>query len=211
MSESTNPIPPGSTPGKAAAQPAPVREKTPLDLLVSDPKQLTPLMEFLTAMAARRGARGAAAEDAISTSFVRAFALENKGEGWDPKTCVRLHMLRILEGELTNERRRRKRKPTEGLGDRDAAPDDGYRMADDDEGPTLEDDAAIERERQRRGEELLALCKAESDAGLGWRMVTAARGGIGDHDELATHLGCTVDEVRAARKRLDRRIARIVA
>jgi len=180
----------------APSQPRVAPPRTALDDAVE--ADIENIMQFLAYVCGKRGVRDDTATEAIGRTFEVAFTRERAGQCWDPKVeVVALHLAGILvDTVLRSMRRTAKRKPTSPM-------EDEHDVAS--EAATAEESFGEHEEETSRAAEVRRVLAAETVAGLTLRILDALRAGIEGHENLAVHLKCTVAEVRAAYRRINRR------
>jgi DNA-directed RNA polymerase specialized sigma24 family protein len=175
------------------------RDKTALDRALEGDGYLR-LQRVLMAVASRRGLRGADGEDVVADTFRVAFQHERDGVHWDPAgTPAPNYLANILENVLRERRRKDKGKTkrTSGI-------EEGQDFAD--EAPAADAVMAASHELDLKATQLLEHLAKQTDVeGLTLRVVQAVRQGVSGHEALSVHLKCTLAEIRAAYKRIDRR------
>ena len=153
------------------------------------------LLDALLVRALRRTGNGADAEDVRGITLYRALKKEREGRGWPREVPLMVHLLVIMDGVLTERRRRWRRRPTAPIED---APEQH------DQAPGA-DHAYITMEEKCRASADLRQRLAEQSQGATPIAILDGWGeGIEGHSELADRIKCTVPEIRAALKRLQR-------
>jgi|ERR1019366_2430664 DNA-directed RNA polymerase specialized sigma24 family protein len=160
------------------------------------------VIDWLVLQIRRKGATVADAEEVIGTTLYRALMQARKGTGWVPGgKPLEKHLLEVAAGVMKDTRRRWRRKPSAPL---EAAPESSDRA------PTAEE-ALIENEEKRSATAKVRAALAEESKGLVPMAILDAWGeGIEGHSELAARIKCSVPDVRAALKRLERCAMRVV-
>lgn len=184
---------------------SPAQAKSALDRAIE--ADLPNLVAFLSWCAGRKGLRGADGEDVVAETFRTALSRERRlhagGDGggasrWDP-TVERLeyHLRRVLDGVVANRGRSRRRSR---IVNEHELPDAAS------EAPSAEA-ALIARQQEDEDARIVAEeLTAQTHEGLTVPLLEAMRRGVEGHDKLADELKCTVPKVRAAIKRIRRRI-----
>jgi DNA-directed RNA polymerase specialized sigma24 family protein len=154
------------------------------------------LLDELLVRALRRTGNAADAEDVRAITLYRAFRKEREGQGWPrDKVPLMVHLLVIMDGVLTERRRRWRRKPTAPIED---APEQH------DEAPRADHAYITMEEKCRASAKLREKLADDSQGAMPIAILDGWGQGIEGHSELADRIKCTVPEIRAAIKRLQR-------
>jgi DNA-directed RNA polymerase specialized sigma24 family protein len=170
-------------------------ERTPLErALQSDPD----LSETLFEWARARTRHKEDAEDVVGTTLRRALQRERTAQRWDPggEVTALAYLAAIQSGVLSDRRRLARRRPSTPVEDPDAA-----------QSTTLDPEQVLlergqEEERRRITAELCEKLAAETNGKIPLAMMDAAEQGIQGHARLAEHIGCTIEQIRAAQRRI---------
>ncbi len=156
------------------------------------------LRNQLMGFCGKRGVRGMDAEQAVGDTFAIAFEHEHKGEHWDPAVQpVEKYLIGIL---LNVFRKRRRHAARMGTSDLDEAATVASAAA------TI-DVVLIELEEHVQfSAEVRQALMVETKVGLTLRILDALREGIVGQTALSSHLKCSIPDVRAAYKRIHRRL-----
>ena len=156
------------------------------------------LQILLMGICAKRRVRGMDAEQAVGDAFAIAFEHEHKGQHWSAADePAENYLVRILLNVFRKRRRNAARKPAEDL-------DEAAVVAID--AKTIDVMLVEHDEHARFSAEVRKALMAETKAGLTVRILDALREGIEGQSRLADHLKCSVPDVRAAYKRMHRRL-----
>jgi RNA polymerase sigma factor (sigma-70 family) len=178
--------------------------KSALDLAVEADADKGDLRRFLFFVAYKRGLRDHDAEDIVEDAFRVGFQHERAGgaEKWDPsKEAATLYLGNLAVNLIRNHYRRARRKPTSEIGE-----NEDFASA----APTAEEIIGEAQEREVQAAEVRSRLAKETKTGLSLRIIDKMREGVRGHAKIAEELGCTLEEVRAAIKRITRR-ARLMA
>ena len=108
----------------------------------------------------------------------------------------------LVNDVLPRLRRDRKRKPTSPL-------DDNAEPAS--EAQNVEDELVERQETDHRAAQVHNTLAAQTQSGLTLRILDALRRGIEGHQNLADELECSLEEIRAAFRRITRRMEKVRA
>jgi hypothetical protein len=140
------------------------------------------------------------AEDVVSAARLRAIQREARGDQWDPDGGVSagLYFLKVVKGILGDRLKMAERRPEVPLERPDWVQCSGPSPADE----------VIERleanDRRRLANELHGSLVASGKDPIAAGILEAVAAGLSGHPEMAAHIGCTVEQVRAGLKRLAR-------
>ena len=176
---------------------------TPLLMALANREKFASVTRAVFAVGRRRGIPGTEIEEIMSETFVVAVRDERTGKPWDPaKKTAEWHVVGLLTDEvLANRRRAWRRKPPPG-----PLPE-GYDPAS--SAPSVEDELAARQEEDLQAAEVRKALAAQTRSGLTLRVIDARVRGIENHDDLAKELECSRDDVRAAFKRIKRKVRQV--
>jgi DNA-directed RNA polymerase specialized sigma24 family protein len=196
-------------------QPAPKKAATtPLRAGVSEPQ----VWAALYGVAIGRTRHAQNADDIVQSTVERALAREKTGTEWKgvpPPLLVHLGVLMqsVLSNFWRGQSRRRRREITVKTDDDEAPPPDAAS-----ETPTAEEllaDEVAEEKRKREEDEIGAALRAHFEAApdgqVPLAMLKAWEDGVEKPAKVADLIGCKVDVVYEARRRIERNIERIVS
>jgi hypothetical protein len=173
---------------------------TPLEQELVKPE----IQDRLFKMAFGRVRHPQAAEDLVQTTAAASLAREQRGNGWTgPPPPILDHLGSVMNGELSNERK--KRRPTIVEGETEKAPSASPHA----EGWLLRNEE--EHEMDAVWAQLRAHFAALPDGRIAVALMDALGRGLRGAEALATEIGCEAKEIYVARRRIVRQRDRIRA